>query len=74
MTRCSFCHRESVEGGYCGYHRDAHANLVEAYEVWKKSIGLGWNGFLEEVIKAKETGGWTRDVAQDQLTNGSTGD
>jgi hypothetical protein len=74
MARCSLCHREGVEGGYCGYHRDAHANLVEAYEVWKKSIGLGWNGFLKEVINAKETGGWARDVAQDQLTNGSTGD
>jgi hypothetical protein len=74
MARCSLCHREDVEGGYCGYHQDAHANLVKAYEAWKKSIGLSWNGFLEEVIKAKETGGWARDVAQDHLTNGSARD
>ncbi len=69
MTRCSLCHREGVEGGYCGYHRDAHANLVEAYDAWKTSIGLSWNGYLVEVIKAKETGGWAREVAQDLISN-----
>ena len=65
MARCSLCHRESVEGGYCGYHRDAHANIVTAYEVWKKATEFTWNRFLEEVIQAKETGGWARDVARD---------
>ena len=74
MARCSLCHREGVEGGYCGYHRDAHANLVEAYEAWRESTGLSWNGFLEEAIQAKETGGWARDVARDLLSKGSAED
>jgi hypothetical protein len=73
MSRCSLCYREGVEGGYCGYHRDAHANIVTAYEAWKKGTELTWDGFLEEVNRAKETGGWARDVAQDLLSNGSTG-
>jgi len=68
MARCSLCHREGFEGGYCGYHRGAHANLVAAYEVWRKSTELSWNGFLEEVIQAKETGEWAREVAQDLLS------
>ena len=69
MARCSLCHREGVEGGYCGYHRDAHANLHAAYEAWKKSAELSWDGFLEEIIQAKETGEWARDVAQDLLSD-----
>jgi len=68
MARCSLCHRELVEGGYCGYHRDAHANLVAAYEVWKKSTEFSWTGFLEEIIQTKETGGWASEVAQDLLS------
>ena len=68
MVRCSLCHREGSEGGYCGYHRDAHANLVAAYEVWRKSNELSWTRFLEEIIQAKETGGWAREVAQDLLS------
>ena len=74
MVRCSLCHREGSEGGYCGYHRGAYANLVAAYEGWKSSTELSWNGFLEEIIRAKETGGWARDVAQDLLSNGSEGE
>ena len=72
MARCSLCYREGVEGGYCGYHRDAHANLVAVYGAWKKSTELCWKGFLEEVIQAKETGEWVRDVARDLLSKGST--
>ena len=71
MVRCSLCHREGVEGGYCVYHRAAYANLVEAYKVWEKSVKLTWKVFLKEVIQAKETGEWARGVAQDQLTIGS---
>ena len=67
MARCSLCHREGVEGGYCGYHRVAHANLVETFEAWVKSVDLTWDGFLGAVIQAKETGGWVRDVARDLL-------
>ncbi|MEE8354924.1 MAG: hypothetical protein V3S09_03775 [Candidatus Bathyarchaeia archaeon] len=67
MARCSLCHREGVEEGYCGYHQVAHANLVETYEAWAKSVDLTWDGFLGEVIQAKETGGWARDVARDLL-------
>ena len=74
MVGCSLCYREYVEGGYCRYHWDAHANLVEAYEAWKKSIGLSWNAFLEEVIKTNETGKWAKDVSQDLLSKGSAGD
>jgi len=68
MARCSLCHREGSEGGYCGYHRDAHANLVSAYEAWRKSTELIWTGFLEEIIQAKETGEWAREVAQSLLS------
>ena len=68
MARCSLCHREGSEGGYCGYHRDAHANLVAAYEAWRKSTELSWAGFLEEVIQTKETGEWAREVAQSLLS------
>jgi hypothetical protein len=68
MVRCSLCHREGSEGGYCGYHRDAHANLVAAYAVWKKSNELSWAGFLGEIIQTKETGEWAREVAQDLLS------
>ena len=73
MARCSLCHREGVEGGYCGYHRAAYANLVKAYEAWKKSIELTWNGFLGEIIQAKETGEWAKDVARDLFSNGCAG-
>lgn len=73
MARCSICHREGVEGGYCGYHLTAYANLVEAFEAWKKSGELTWNGFLGEVIQAKETGGWAKDVARDLFSNGYAG-
>ncbi|MBL7079268.1 hypothetical protein ISS39_02975 [Candidatus Bathyarchaeota archaeon] len=73
MARCSLCHREGSEGGYCGYHRDAHANLVAAYEAWRKSTELSWNAFLEEVIQTKEVGGWARDVAHDLLSNDQWG-
>jgi hypothetical protein len=73
MARCSLCHREGSKGSYCGYHRDAHANLVAAYEVWDKSTELSWAGFLGEIIQTKETGGWVRDVARDLLSKGSTG-
>ncbi|GAI42550.1 unnamed protein product [marine sediment metagenome] len=68
MAKCSLCHREGSEGGYCGYHRDAHANLVAAYEAWRKSTELSWTGFLEEVIQTKEIGGWAREVALDFLS------
>ena len=68
MARCSLCHREGSEGGYCEYHRDAHANLVAAYEAWRKSTELSWTGFLEEIIQAKETGEWAREVAQSLLS------
>jgi len=43
-------------------------NLVAAYELWRKSTELSWKGFLEEIIQAKETGGWAREVAQDLLS------
>jgi len=68
MARCSLCHREGSEGGYCGYHRDAYANLVSTYEAWRKSTELIWTGFLEEIIQAKETGEWAREVAQSLLS------
>ena len=73
MARCSLCHREGIEEGYCGYHRVAHANLVGAYEAWDKSVELTWNEFLGDVIQAKETGEWAKDVARDLLSNGRTG-
>ncbi len=68
MARCSLGHREGSEGGYCGYHRDTHANLVAAYEVWRKSTELSWSGFLGEIIQTKETGEWAREVAQSLLS------
>jgi hypothetical protein len=74
MARCSLCHREGFEEGYCGYHRDAHVNLTTVYEVWEKSVKLSWNRFLEEVIQAKETGEWVRDVARDLLSKRLKGD
>ena len=73
MARCSLCQREEVEGDYCGYHRVAHASLVEAFGAWDKSVELTWNGFLDEVVQAKETGEWAKDVARDLLSNGRTG-
>ena len=69
MARCSLCHREEIEEGYCGYHRVAHANLVGAYEAWDKSVELTWKGFLEAVFHVKETGEWAKDVAGDLLSN-----
>ena len=74
MARCSLCHREAVEGGYCGYHLAAHANLVDAYEEWNNSVKLTWNGFLEDVVQAKETGEWAKDVARDLSSNGKQGE
>jgi hypothetical protein len=73
MARCSLCHREGVEGGYCGYHRVAHAHLVGAYKVWEKSVEVSWKEFLDDVIEAKETGEWVKDIAQDLLSTEKTG-
>jgi hypothetical protein len=71
MARCNLCHRESIERDYCGYHREAHANLVETYNDWKVSTGVSWTEFLSEVSATKEIGAWAKDVVQDLLSKGS---
>jgi|TARA_B100001971_G_C18165939_1_gene524182 hypothetical protein len=71
MTRCKLCHRDDFKGGYCSYHENAHITLIEAYDEWKRSIGIIWNGYLEEIIQAEETGRWAREVAKDLLTESS---
>jgi hypothetical protein len=68
MVRCKICLRETVEGDYCGYHQEAYAHLVDAYDTWKGSTGVNWAEFLSEVSTTKEIGVWARDVAQDILS------
>jgi hypothetical protein len=71
MARCKLCHREIVEGEYCGYHREAYTHLVDTYDAWKASTGASWTEFLSEASTTKEIGAWARDVAQDLLSKGS---
>jgi hypothetical protein len=69
--RCNLCRRQSIEQGYCEYHREAYTHLIDAYDTWKVSTGVSWTEFLSEVSKTKEIGAWARDVAQELLSKGS---
>jgi len=68
MDKCRLCHRESVEGDYCGYHGKAKNNLVEAYEEWKQSTGISWTDFLGEISLTKEIGAWAKEVTDDLMS------
>lgn len=67
--RCRLCGlRRGSESEYCRYHQTAMKNLEIAFENWEKALGIGWLGFLKEVMERKETGAWTKDVAADLLS------
>jgi len=69
--RCQICGRKA-ESKFCKLHEDAYRNLVENYEVWKRSMNISWTEYLDEAQKNQYTGIWVKEVAQSLLRSGSS--
>ncbi|MCD6446045.1 hypothetical protein J7L49_04600 [Candidatus Bathyarchaeota archaeon] len=62
--KCVICNREAVKKGYCELHFKAYNNIIEKYDVWKKSSEASWKEYLNSIIKNPLTGEWAREVAE----------
>lgn len=65
---CVICHRPRVERSQlCRYHQQAYDRLMDAFISWRAALNVDWRGFLDEVLKLPELGGWAREVAETLL-------
>jgi hypothetical protein len=63
-VNCRVCSREAGERDLCALHLKAYENIVEKYDVWRKSLGLSWKEYLREIEKNSLTGEWAKEVAK----------
>ncbi len=68
--KCLICGRKA-ESGLCKLHEEAHKNLLKNYDLWKKSLGMSWIGYLKEVQRNPFAGVWAKEVAQHLLASDS---
>jgi hypothetical protein len=53
---------------YCVLHDAASNNLINGFERWKTAIGnISWERYLETILKLKETGESSKEVAKSLL-------
>jgi hypothetical protein len=62
------CGKESPEK-YCERHGNAHRNVVEKFEEWKRAMAVSWKQYLKAVVENAYTGSWAKEVAEHLLKN-----
>ncbi len=63
MTKCRACEREVSSSGLCSYHVQAYDVLKNGYDKWRDAYGkIGWEEYLERLLKHEETGSWIKEV------------
>ena len=68
-SACRVCNRAKIEGSvYCIQHSQAYSNLEKSFAKWQHALGLAWEEYLENMIKAPGVGRWARDVASNILS------
>jgi len=60
------CDREALSK-YCEFHEEAHRNVVQRFEAWKKATGASWKEYLKALVENPYTGSWAKEVAEHQL-------
>jgi hypothetical protein len=69
LSKCKICNKETNEKSeYCELHAKAYENIVKRYNIWKKALNIGWNDYLNEILKNPLTGMSAKEVAQRLLT------
>ncbi|MEM4657259.1 MAG: hypothetical protein QXX77_02415 [Candidatus Methanosuratincola sp.] len=72
--KCKICGKmgEEVEEGKetCNRHAEAERRLREHFKVWAERTGLGWQGYLEAIVKNERTGTLVKETATYLLQNG----
>ena len=61
--KCKTCDKEAFERGFCLLHLKAYENIVEKYDVWRKTLKISWKEYLSEIEQNSLTGEWAREVA-----------
>ncbi|MEM2111625.1 MAG: hypothetical protein QXX08_07085 [Candidatus Bathyarchaeia archaeon] len=64
--RCGVCNRNS-ESEFCERHKKAYENLMKAYKVWEKSLGISWIEYLCRIRQNANAGLWVKEVVQHLL-------
>ena len=65
MSKCKICNKETNEKDeYCELHAKAYEDIVKRYNIWKKALNIGWNDYLNEILKNPLTGMSAKEVAR----------
>jgi hypothetical protein len=69
LPKCKICNKKTSEKGeYCELHAKAYENITKKYDFWKKALNIGWNDYLNEILKNPLTGVSVKEVAQQLLS------
>jgi len=69
---CKICNRKPAKNGFCQIHLKAYENIVEKYDVWRKSLQISWREYLREIEQNPLTGEWAKEVASYLINNEET--
>ena len=64
--KCKVCDRKA-QNEYCELHEKAYANVMQQFEVWKSTVSVSWEQYLNELVKNQFTGVWAKEVAEHLL-------
>jgi hypothetical protein len=70
--KCKICCRDAEENGFCLFHSKAYLNIIDKFEVWKKTSDVVWREYLVEIQKNSLTGEWAKEVIK-ELIKGENG-
>jgi hypothetical protein len=70
--KCKICQKEAATEGFCEFHSKAYKNLVTAFDVWKRALGISWKEYLSQIAESSSAGDWVKEVAKYLITNGET--
>jgi hypothetical protein len=71
IVKCKICSRDEQENGFCLLHIKAYKNIVDKFDVWKKSSNVVWSDYLVEIQKNSLTGEWAKEVAKYLIEEGN---
>jgi hypothetical protein len=70
QPRCFLCSRAAITNeSYCIMHAAALSKVRERFPDWQRAMGdISWERYLERIIRLKETGDSSREVARHLLS------
>ncbi len=69
---CIICGFHSNGNRLCFKHDAAAKSISENYNVWKSAFDISLEEYLHNILKNRDTGAWTIEVARYIIESGDT--